>query len=81
MQRFLMSRVGVVGGKSAHLLRHELALVHDGVGGERADVGMLVVIALAVPLVLNQLAQDVELHPRHPSNTISHSIMSSSGGL
>lgn len=45
-----------------HLLGHELALVHDSVGRERADVGVLVIVALAVPLVLNQLAQHVELH-------------------
>lgn len=50
----------------AHLLGHQLALVHDGVRGQRADVGMLVAIALPVPLVLNQLPQDVELHPSKP---------------
>jgi len=51
-----------------HLAGHELALVHNGMGGQRADVGVLVVKALAVPLVLNQLAQNVELdiHTKSP---------------
>jgi hypothetical protein len=50
-----------------YLLGHELALVHDSVGRERADVGVLVIVALAVPLVLDQLAQHVELHQSNDS--------------
>lgn len=50
----------------SHLLRHQLALVHDGVRRQRADVGVLVVVALPVPFMRNQLPQDVELHFSKP---------------
>jgi len=48
--------------QEGHLRGQQLALVDDSVGGQRADVGMLVVISLSHPCVLNQLSKHKELH-------------------
>lgn len=45
----------------ARLLRRQLPLVHQGAGGEGADVGVVVVDAAHAQPVLNQLAQHVRL--------------------
>ena len=42
-----------------HLLRRELSLVDDGLGGERAEVAVILVDLVLPQLVLNHLAQDV----------------------
>ena len=49
-------------GQEGHLCGQQLALIDDSVGGQRADVGMLVVVALSHPCVLNQLPKHKELH-------------------
>ena len=58
---------------SAHLRRHELALVHDGLRGQRRDVGMAVVVPLPQQLALHQLAQHIELRAA-PSSLYSTAL-------
>ena len=50
-----------VGSGRGHLGGQQLALVDDGVRGERADVGVLVVVALPHPRMLDQLPQHEKL--------------------
>lgn len=58
----------------AYLSRSELALVHQDAGREGADVAVVLCHLLLSQLMLNQLAQDVELYTTRQATSMLHGM-------